>query len=63
VAEQGRSTVAGRSAPVRLFVIQARAVGNEFKALAGGLGPPPLTATQYERVQRAFVQPGRDISP
>lgn len=63
VAEQGRSTVAGRSAPVRLFVIQARAVGNEFKALAGGLGPPPLTATQYERVHRAFVQPGRDISP
>jgi type III secretion protein C len=61
-AEQGPGTVPGRSAPVRLFVIQARAVGSELKDLAG-VGPPPLTATQYERVQRAFVQPGRDISP
>ncbi len=62
-AEQGRGTQPGRSAPVRLFVIQARAVGNELKALAGGGGPPPLTASQYERVQRAFVRPDRDISP
>lgn len=61
--EQVRSTVAGRSAPVRLFVIQARAVGDEFKTPAGGVGPPPLTAAQYERVQRAFVQPGREVSP
>lgn len=61
-AEQGPGTVPGRSAPVRLFVIQARAVGSELKDLAG-VGPPPLTAAQYERVQRAFVQPGRDISP
>ncbi|WP_455825050.1 type III secretion system outer membrane ring subunit SctC [Pseudomonas graminis] len=60
---QGLGTVPGRSAPVRLFVIQARAVGNESKDQATGGGPPPLTATQYERVQRAFVQPGRDSSP
>ncbi|AZF49035.1 Type III secretion outermembrane pore forming protein (YscC,MxiD,HrcC, InvG) [Pseudomonas sp. R2-7-07] len=26
-------------------------------------GPPPLTAAQYERVQRAFVRPGRERSP
>nr|WP_306494135.1 secretin N-terminal domain-containing protein [Pseudomonas sp. W4I3] len=26
-------------------------------------GPPPLTAAQYERVQRAFVTPGRERSP
>ena len=62
-AEPRYGAVPGRSTPVRLFVIQARAVGNEFKAVAGGVGPPPLTAAQYERVQRAFVQPGRDISP
>lgn len=48
---------------VRLFVIQARAVGGESTTLTGGIGPPSLTAAQYERVQRAFVRPGRDISP
>lgn len=53
----------GRSAEVRLFVIQARAVGNELKTTVGGVGPPPLTATQYERVQRAFERRGRDVSP
>lgn len=58
--EQGQGRASGRSAPVRLFVIQARAVGNEPMDLATGGGPPPLTAAQYERVQRAFVQPGRD---
>lgn len=26
-------------------------------------GPPPLTAAQYERVQRAFVRSGRELSP
>lgn len=52
-----------RSVQVRLFVIQARAVGGEPKVLAGGVGPAPLSATQYERVQRAFVRPDRDISP
>ncbi len=62
-AEQRRSAPPGRSAPVRLFVIQARAVGDEFKAVAGGVGPPPLTAAQYERVQRAFAGPARDLYP
>ncbi|SDO96332.1 type III secretion protein C [Pseudomonas extremorientalis] len=48
---------------VRLFVIQARAVGLETLGSGGGAGPPPLTAAQYERVQRAFVRPERDVSP
>lgn len=61
--EQGRGTGPMRRAEVRLFVIQAQAVGSEVKTLAGGVGPPPLTASQYERVRRAFVRPGRDISP
>ena len=52
-----------RSVQVRLFVIQARAAGGEPKVLASGVGPVPLTAAQYERVERAFVRPGRDISP
>ncbi|WP_420875930.1 type III secretion system outer membrane ring subunit SctC [Pseudomonas sivasensis] len=60
--EQGRNAVSNGSAKVRLFVIQSRAVGSE-KALPAGVGAPPLTAAQYERVQRAFVHPGRDISP
>ncbi len=51
----------GRPAQVRLFVIQARALEDEPKG--GAAGPPPLTATQYERVQRAFVRRGRDVSP
>ncbi|WP_025854234.1 type III secretion system outer membrane ring subunit SctC [Pseudomonas sp. CHM02] len=51
----------GRPAQVRLFVIQARALDGELKGEA--TGPPPLTATQYERVQRAFVRQGRDASP
>lgn len=51
----------GRPAQVRLFVIQARAVDGELKGATAGL--PPLTATQYERVQRAFVRQGRDVSP
>lgn len=55
-------SVSGGPAKIRLFVIQARAVGNESTPAAGG-APPPLTAAQYERVQRAFVRPGRDISP
>lgn len=63
VREPGRSAVASGSAKVRLFVIQARAVDSELKSPGSGLGPPPLTAAQYERVQRAFVRPGRDISP
>lgn len=53
----------GRPAQVRLFVIQARAVGSEPKELEEAGEPPPLTATQYERVQRAFVRPQRDVSP
>ncbi len=44
---------------VRLFVFQARAVGSESKDLATGVGAPPLSAAQYERVQRAFVNPDR----
>ena len=52
-----RGTMAGRNGEVRLFVIQARAVDNEPKVLSGAVGPPPLTQTQYERVQRAFVRP------
>lgn len=51
------------SADVRLFVIQSRAVGNELKTTAGTVGPPPLTAPQYERVQRAFMRSGRDVTP
>jgi len=61
--ESGRSTVPAGSAKVRLFVIQARAAGSELKALATGVGAPPLSAAQYERVQRAFVRPGGDSSP
>lgn len=60
--EQSRSTVPGRSVDVRLFVIQARAAAAEAKGAAAGSGPPPLTAAQYERVQRAFVRPNRDGS-
>ena len=41
---------------VRLFVIQARAVGGEPRMLAGAVGPPPLTQSQHARVQRAFVR-------
>ena len=54
---------AGRPAQVRLFVIQARPVGSESKGLEDTGQPPPLTATQYQRVQRAFVRPQRDVSP
>ncbi|SAM31209.1 Outer membrane protein MxiD precursor [Pseudomonas sp. 1 R 17] len=61
--EPGRSTAPAGPAKVRLFVIQARAAGSELKALATGVGAPPLSAAQYERVQRAFVRPGRDSSP
>lgn len=61
--ESSHSTVASGAAKVRLFVIQARAVDSELKSPGSGLGAPPLTAAQYERVQRAFVRPGRDISP
>lgn len=60
---QGPIAGAARQSDVRLFVIQARAVGNELKSLAGSIAPPSLTAAQYERVQRAFVGPGPDISP
>lgn len=63
VREPGRSAVASGAAKVRLFVIQARAADSELKSPGSGPGPPPLTAAQYERVQRAFVRPGRDISP
>ncbi|NVZ58050.1 type III secretion system outer membrane ring subunit SctC [Pseudomonas edaphica] len=52
----------GRRAEVRLFVIQARAVGAEPRMLAGAIGPPPLTQSQYERVQRAFVRENRETS-
>lgn len=52
---------AGPAPQVRLFVIQARAVGSELKGQ--GTEPPPLTATQYEQVQRAFVRPKRDLPP
>jgi type III secretion protein C len=58
---EGRA--AGRAAQVRLFVIQARAVGSELNGQEEAGGPPPLTAAQYERVQRAFVRPQRDVSP
>jgi type III secretion protein C len=61
--EPGRGAVSAGAAKVRLFVIQARAVDSELKSLAAGFGAPGLTAAQYERVQRAFVRPGRDISP
>ena len=54
---------AGRPAQVRLFVIQARPVGSESKGLEDTGQPPPLTASQYQRVQRAFVRPQRDVSP
>ena len=53
--------VRNRRAEVRLFVLQARAVGIEPRMLAGAIGPPPLTQRQYESVQRAFVRESRDI--
>jgi len=53
----------GRPAQVRLFVVQARAVGGELKDAVERAGPPPLTAAQYDRVQRAFVRPERDLAP
>ncbi|MFL1548271.1 type III secretion system outer membrane ring subunit SctC [Pseudomonas sp. D47] len=53
-------TSGSRRAEVRLFVIQARAIGSELKMLAGAVGPPPLTQSQYERVQRAFVRENRE---
>ncbi|MGY2398930.1 type III secretion system outer membrane ring subunit SctC [Pseudomonas sp. SDO5271_S396] len=56
-----RSAESGKDR-VRLFVIQARAVGGDSKGLVDAFGPPPLTAAQYERVKRAFVRPGRDLS-
>ncbi|TFY91868.1 EscC/YscC/HrcC family type III secretion system outer membrane ring protein [Pseudomonas nabeulensis] len=59
----GRSATPRGSQKVRLFVVQARAVGDELKTVAGGIGPPPLTAAQYERVQRAFRRPGHAVSP
>lgn len=52
-----RSAMRGRRGEVRMFVIQARAVGGEPRTLAGAVGPAPLTPAQYERVQRAFVRP------
>ena len=61
VDAQGRATAPGQRAEVRLFVIQARALGNELKTLDGTVGPPPLTQPQYERVQRAFVRSIRDV--
>ncbi|QHF46332.1 EscC/YscC/HrcC family type III secretion system outer membrane ring protein [Pseudomonas sp. S35] len=61
--EPGRSSVRGRSAGVRLFVVQAGAIGGELKGQAPGFRPPPLTARQYERVQRAFVRPEGNLSP
>ncbi|WP_460134757.1 type III secretion system outer membrane ring subunit SctC [Pseudomonas sp. S1_E04] len=57
--ERRRGTATGRAAEVRLFVIQARAVGNEVE---GAGGPPPLTAAQHDRVQRAFLRSGREPS-
>lgn len=44
---------------VRLFVLQARVVTDDV--LKGEGGPPPLTASQYEQVKRAFkrvAEPG-----
>lgn len=61
VDAQGRATAPGQRAEVRLFVIQARAVGNELKTLDGTVGPPPLTQPQYERVHRAFARSIRDV--
>ena len=61
VDAEGRATAPGQRAEVRLFVIQARALGNELKTLGGAVGPPPLTQPQYERVQRAFVRSIRDV--
>ncbi len=58
---EGEGAGRGRRAEVRLFVIQARAVGRELKMLAGAVGPPPLTQSQYERVQRAFVRESREV--
>lgn len=60
--EPAGTAAPGRAGEVRLFVIQAQALGNESKGLAADAGPPPLTAAQYERVQRAFVRPGREVS-
>jgi type III secretion protein C len=58
---EGEAPRHGRRAQVRLFVIQARAVGSEPRMLAGAVGPPPLTPSQYERVQRAFVRESREV--
>ena len=57
---EDEGAVRNRRAEVRLFVIQVRAVGSEPRMLAGAVGPPPLTQSQYERVQRAFVRENRE---
>lgn len=57
---EDEGAVRSRRAEVRLFVIQARAVGNEPRMLGGAIGPPPLTPSQYERVHRAFVRESRE---
>ncbi|MGY2684504.1 type III secretion system outer membrane ring subunit SctC [Pseudomonas tolaasii] len=57
---EGEERMGSRRGEVRLFVIQARATGNEPRMLAGAIGPPPLTPSQYERVQRAFVRENRE---
>lgn len=59
---EDEGSVRGRPAVVRLFVIQARAVGSEPRMLAGAVGPPPLTPAQYERVRHAFVRQNGEIS-
>ncbi|WP_350614513.1 type III secretion system outer membrane ring subunit SctC [Pseudomonas sp. HY7a-MNA-CIBAN-0227] len=41
---------------VRLFLIQAQAVGDELKTATGQGSPPPLTAAQYEHVQGTFTR-------
>ena len=51
------------SRPDDVSLWQAGADHNEPKTLAIPPGPSPLTAEQHERVHRAFMQRGREISP
>ncbi|MBM9484419.1 type III secretion system domain protein, InvG family [Pseudomonas sp. ICBG1301] len=55
--------VAELDVPKRPNEISVWRVGMAQEEPTPASGPPPLTAAQYERVQRAFVRPGREQPP